>query len=357
MSRPARVHIDVAAFLHNLSIAKSYSGNALVMPVVKANAYGHGIHNLVPALKQAEAIGVSCLEEALELRELGCQQPIMLMEGFFHADELELIAKHALQTVIHQPHQVEALQKTILAKPIYVWLKINTGMNRIGFMPEQAPQVIEILQKLESIQKPIGLMTHFSDADVLDNPKTLDQIKLFNSIAASHNALKTTANSAALMAYPQTHFDWVRPGIMLYGISPFEGKVGTDFNLKPVMTLSSELIAVNQCKKGGDIGYGSNWTAEEDMPMGIVAMGYGDGYPRHAKNGTPVLINGIEVPLVGRVSMDMLAVDLRLCPNAKVGDEVILWGLGLPAEKIAAASDTIAYELLTSINPHSIRLH
>jgi len=357
MSRPAKVHIDVNAFLHNLAVAKAYAGGAVVMSVVKANAYGHGIHNLLPALRQTEAIGVSCLEEALELRELGCKQPIMLMEGFFYADELELIAKHDLQMVVHQPQQIEMLKKNVLTKPVYAWLKINTGMNRIGFAPEQVSKLIETLQNLESIQKPIGLMTHFSDADVLENPKTLKQLNNFTAVAGNHKGLKTAANSAALMSYSESHFDWVRPGIMLYGISPFEDKLGIDFNLKPVMTLSSELIAVNQCKKDETVGYGSNWIAAEDMPIGIVAMGYGDGYPRHAKNGTPVLVNGVKVPLIGRVSMDMLAVDLRTCPKAKVGDEVVLWGENLPVEKIALMSDTIAYELLTSINPASVRLH
>lgn len=356
MSRPAKVSIDVNAFLHNLNVAKQYAGSAIVMPMVKANAYGHGIEALISALKQADAIGVSCLEEALELREAGCKQTIALMEGFFHQDELPTIAHHQFEIVIHSPWQLKALKKFKTENPLQVWVKINTGMNRIGLSLKDFNQCMSDIKHISSIKKTINLMTHFSDADDSQNPKTKKQLEQFNAVTQNYSGLKSTANSAALINYPESHFDRVRPGIMLYGISPFMDKTGLELGLKPVMHLGSEIIALNHCKKGETIGYGSTWTCPESMPVGVVAMGYGDGYPRHAKRGTPVLVNGVKVPLIGRVSMDMLTVDLRQYPQGKIGDPVTLWGPDLPVEKVATCADTIAYELVCAINTSSIRL-
>ncbi len=357
MSRPFRVIVDPDAFLHNLTITKKLARNSTVLAMVKSNAYGHGIEALLPALHHVEILGVSCLEEAIELRELGCTQPIILVEGFFRTDDLELITTLNLQVVLHQPYQLQMLEQVKLTKPLVVWLKVNIGMNRLGFPVEAIDMIQTQLKKNLNVEKPINLITHFSDADNLTSNKTQKQIELFQQISMKFTGLKSLANSAALLSLNAFHLDMVRPGIMLYGVSPFPGKIGADFNLKPVMTVCSELIAVNQIKKGDAIGYGSTWVCPENMPVGVVAIGYGDGYPRHAKNGTQVLVNGIMTGLVGRVSMDMISVDLRPCSKARVGDEVVLWGQGLPIEKVAASADTIAYELLCHINTKSVRLH
>lgn len=357
MSRPAKVKIDPARFLHNLKIAKSHAKKARVMAMVKANAYGHGILPLIQVLEEADAVGVSCLEEALELRNHGCLRPIVLLEGLFKADELDIIAKMQLEVVLHQPYQLQILQEANLKTPLKIWLKINTGMNRLGFPIEQIADLLDIIQKIPAIEKPINWMSHFSDADDLSSEKTQTQLALFQNITKEHEGLKSLANSAAILSNPATHFDWVRPGIMLYGVSPFTEKPAAEFNLKPVMTLSSNLIAINHVKKGEAVGYNSTFICPEDMSVGVIAMGYGDGYPRHVQMGTPVLVNGIRAPLIGRVSMDMLTVDLRQCNTAQVGDPVILWGEGLQVEEIARSANTIAYELLCHIHTKNVRLH
>lgn len=357
MSRPTNVRIDPAAFLHNLKVVKFYAKNARIMAMVKANAYGHGILPLIQALQSVDAVGVSCLEEALELRDLGFRQPIVLLEGFFKADELDIIAEMQLEIVLHQPYQLQILQQAKLKTSLKIWLKINTGMNRLGFPIDQIADLFDAIQKIPAIEKPINWMSHFSDADDLTAKKNQQQLDLFQHITKPYDGFKSLANSAAILSNPASHFDWVRPGIMLYGVSPFTEKSAAAFNLKPVMTLSSNLIAINQVKKGEAIGYNSTFICPEDMSVGVIAMGYGDGYPRHAKTGTPVLVNGIRVPLIGRVSMDMIAVDLRQCKTAQVEDPVILWGEGLPVEEIAHSANTIAYELLCHINTKNVRLH
>lgn len=349
MSRPAKVTIDLAAARHNLQIIKQYAPQAQILAVLKANAYGHGMENVAHALQAADGFGVCCLEEALELREFGIKKPILLMEGFFHADEIPLIAKHDLQTVIHHWLQIIELKKSKIKKPLKIWLKLDSGMHRLGFLPEEYQQVYTELMASSKIEKPIVLMSHFSSSDELKNPLTTMQHECFISVTQSMIGERSLANSAAILAWPTTHNDWVRPGIMLYGISPFSNQTGLDFKLKPVMTLSSELIAIHALRKGDPVGYGAIWRCPEDMLVGVVGMGYGDGYPRNAEMGTPVLVNNKIVPLAGRVSMDMLTVDLRTQPDAKVGDPVVLWGEGLPVEKIAAYSRTIAYELVCGI--------
>lgn len=357
MSRPTRVTIDPAAFLHNLQVAKSLAKNSRVMAVVKANAYGHGIVPLLKPLEQADAVGVSCIEEAMELRKLGCQRPILLLEGFFKTEELSLISDMQFEMVLHQPYQLAALQQVSVEKPIKIWLKINTGMNRLGFPAHQLEDLLETINTVKAIAKPVNLMSHFSDADDIASGKNQAQLDLFQHIINDQVGFKSMANSAAILSNSAAHFDWVRPGLMLYGVSPFAEKTGAMFNLKPVMTLRSELIAVQPFKKGEAIGYGGTWVCAEDMPVGVVAIGYADGYPWHAKSGTPVLVDGVTVPLVGRVSMDMLTVDLRQCKDAKVGSPVVLWGEGLPVEKVALAANTIPYELLCRINTSRVRVH
>lgn len=357
--RPAQALIDLSALLHNVNIAYQRAPQSKLMAVIKADAYGHGAVTVAKALtpnlnqqskiknqKYPDGFAVCCVEEAIELREAGIQQPILLLEGFFAADELALIQHYQLQTVIHHPFQIELLQATKLDKPVYVWLKMDTGMGRLGFQPEHFPHAWKQLNQMSQLVKPIKMMTHLACADELDNPMTLQQIEQFKKITQVYQTETSIANSAGILAWQQAHADWNRMGIMLYGASPFE----QSYDLQPVMQLQSELISIKRCKKGQTVGYGATWQCEQDSIVGVVAIGYADGYPRHAPTGTPVLINGQRVPLIGRVSMDMITVDLTQLPQAKVGDKVVLWGKDLPVEEIAKHAGTISYELLTHVN-------
>lgn len=351
MSRPTYMKIDLNALKHNLERVRTLAPGCAIMAMVKANAYGHGIVRAARALSEADALGVASLEEGLILREAGVTQPICLMEGLFSIDELSLAAQQGFTLVVHHLPHVEMLEKAKVDVPFSIWLKINTGMHRLGIRPEELDEMYQRLLAAPSVKKPIGLMTHFAEADAVNHDETLQQLALFNQTAASYTGPRSLANSAAILAWPATHADWVRPGLMLYGASPFAGKTGPDHQLKPVMTLWSRLIALTFVEKGGKVGYGGTWTAPEDMIIGVVGAGYGDGYPQFAKNGTPVLVNGAECPLAGRVSMDMLTVDLRSQPHAKIGDPVVLWGEGLPVERVAQMSGTSAYEVLTRMTP------
>jgi alanine racemase len=347
--RPAYLEIDAKAFQHNLKKIKSQAPNSKILAVLKANAYGHGIANIIPHVQTADAIGVSCLEEALEIKKMGCLKSIVLMEGFLNKGELTAIQEHDFEIVIHQPEQVNYLQNANLKKPLKVWIKINTGMCRLGFAPDQFNHFYEILNQLSYIQQPITIMTHFADADDLQSPATKEQLHLFNELTQHLPNPKSLANSAGIFARPESHQDWIRPGIALYGISPFENKTGAALDLQPVMTLHSALISIQDLPKGSKIGYGGTWQCPEAMRVGVVAMGYGDGYPRHIQNHTPVLLNGKEVSIIGRVSMDMITLDLRSQPCAKIGDPVIFWGKGLPVESIAACAQTSPYELVCQV--------
>jgi alanine racemase len=347
MSRPTYITIDLGAVRHNLQRVKSLTNNKHIIAMVKANAYGHGMTRIAKALNEADALGVASLDEALSLREAGITQPIFLMEGLFYPEELAEAVKQDLTLIVHHEPQLLMLEKAKLSHPVAVWLKINTGMHRLGIALEDFPSFYERLEKCAMVKKPIGLMTHFAEADNPESKATLAQIDLFNTLTASFQNPKSLANSAGILAWPASQGDWVRPGLMLYGVSPFKNKVGLDHDLKPVMTLSSRLIAIVPVKKGGSVGYGGTWTAEKDSLIGVVGVGYGDGYPQFAQNGTPVLVNGRECPLVGRVSMDMLTVNLSDATDARIGDPVILWGRGLPVERIAECARTSPYELLT----------
>lgn len=347
--RPAIAVVDLAALRHNLAVAKARAGGARVVAVVKANGYGHGAARLLPALGAADMLGVACIEEALDLREAGAAQPILLMEGVFEASELPLCAGLGFAIVVHEPGQIRMLQQARLDRPLAVWLKINTGMNRLGFRPEEVPAALDRLQGCAAVAPGIRLMTHFASADEPSSPATREQIRRFAATAEGLGLERSFCNSAGLLAWPEAHAEWVRPGIMLYGVSPLEGRSGAEEGLRPVMTLETRLIAVREVRAGEAVGYAGTWRAEAPTRIGIAAMGYGDGYPRHAPSGTPVLVNGSEAPLAGRVSMDMLAIDLSGQPEAQVGDPVVLWGAGLPVETIAAAAGTIAYELLCGI--------
>lgn len=342
--------IDLAALRHNWQQVKMLAPKSAILAMIKANAYGHGAVQIAKTLDKTEGFGVASCEEALQLRDAGIQQSIILMTGVRTAEELKFAEKWQLDTVVHHVSQLELLQKVSLSHPITVWLKIDTGMHRLGIPLSQAESVYQALMQLASVTKPIHLMTHLADADDIQKTTTQLQINDFKKVTANFSGPKSMANSAGILAWPETHQDFVRPGIMLYGVSPLLGQIGSAHQLQPVMTLTSRLIAVNQLRRGDHVGYGGTWTCPEDMSVGVVAIGYGDGYPRHAKNGTPVLINGVICPLAGRVSMDMITVDLRPLPTAKVGDVVTLWGEGLPAELVAKSAETIAYELFCNIS-------
>jgi len=319
------------------------------MAIIKANAYGHGLLPIARALYTADAFGVATVEEAVSLREGGVPQPIVLLEGFSSTEELHLIRAYNLQSVIHEPTQIKLLERHS-GKAVTVWLKLDTGMHRLGFEPLQCTGIFHRLMACENVEQPIKLMTHLACADDLKSNTTLQQVEAFEqAVAPCKEFEQSIANSAGILGWPQTHRDWVRPGIMLYGVSPFVDQTGAGHGLQPVMTLYSHLITVKHLKKGDPVGYGASWTAPKAMPLGVVAIGYGDGYPRHAKPGTPVLVNQHITTLVGRVSMDMITVDLSNFPDAKVGDEVILWGDGLPVETVARHADTIAYDLLCGV--------
>jgi alanine racemase len=349
MSRPLIARIDTAALAHNLSVARAAAPASKCFAVVKANAYGHGLTRSARALRSTDGFAVLRVEEAVQLRSEGYTHPIVLLEGFFQADELPEIARLRLRPVIHRTDQADILVKSRLGQRIDVLLKINTGMNRLGINPKRLAETLTMLRGAAHIGS-ITLMTHFASADE-DNASVEQQLQRFQEAAQGLNLPASLANSAAILRHPQTHADWVRPGIMLYGASPFAEKTGEELGLLPVMTLESKLIGMQFVRKGEGVGYGARFVAERDMKVGIVACGYADGYPRHADTGTPILVGNQLTRTLGRVSMDMLNIDLTPVPTAHVGSPVTLWGEGLPVEQVAAACGTISYELLTALAP------
>jgi alanine racemase len=351
----ATAQIDVNALQRNLAVVRTVvPATTKVVAVVKANAYGHGLVQVAKALHDADAYAVARLEEALSLRASGIVKPIILLEGFFCADDLPVLAANNLQTAVHSIEQLDALEQTELPNPVHIWVKLDTGMHRLGVRPEDAAAFCARLARCKNVVQPFNFITHFSCADEITNPATTCQISLFNDLRASYPGAGSLASSAGILAWHDAHAEWVRPGIMLYGASPFTGKTSQDHGLDPVMTLKTTVIAVRALKKGESVGYGATWTSDRDTKIGVVAIGYGDGYPRMAPSGVPVLINGRIVPLVGRVSMDMMTIDLGTDATDKVGDDVVLWGKGLPVEQVAEAIGTIPYELMTKLTPRVI---
>ena len=341
--------INLSACRHNLSVAKKAAPESKCIAVIKANGYGHGMVEIANALNEADAFAVARIEEAITLREAGITLPVLLLEGFTSANELALAQKYQLDCVIHSEPQVQLLEQST-GEAITVVVKIDSGMHRLGFDPDDVSTSVLKLEKCDCVNKPVKFMTHFSTADDKQDDKTLHQIEAFyKSIEEFSNNEVSLANSAGILGWPQSYAAWNRPGIMLYGVSPFINSTASDHLLKPVMTLQSHLVSVKEIKEGEAIGYGGTYVCEKDMSVGIVAIGYGDGYPRHAKTGTPVLVNDKICSLLGRVSMDMICVDLSKQPDAKVNDEVILWGDGLPVEVVAEHSDTIGYDLLCGV--------
>lgn len=350
MSRPVAVELDLNALQHNVKRIRKIASKSKLLAMVKANAYGHGLIPIARALDfSVDGFGVSCSEEALYLRQAGIKQRIVLMEGLFSSAELPLLDSHQLDTVIHDRRQFSLLTRQKLEKPVNVWIKINTGMNRLGLPINDFREIWKGLKACSWINV-VCVMTHFSNADKLTEKTTSEQIKKFNKVTEGLPIEKSLANSAAILSCSDSHADWIRPGLILYGVSPFSDKCGIDHGLKPVMNLKSEIITINQLQSGDRVGYGGTWLAPNTRRVGVVAIGYGDGYPYQAGNDTPVLVNAKQVKLVGRVSMDMLTVDLQSQPEAKQGDPVILWGSSLPIEQIVMNTPMFRYELLCGIN-------
>ncbi|OIR19883.1 alanine racemase, catabolic [mine drainage metagenome] len=345
MSRPIQARIDLSALQNNLRVVRR-TASGRIMAVIKANAYGHGLLRAAAALAEAEGFAMLDVRDAVALREAGFRQTLLLLEGFFRADELPLLAEYELASVIHSPQQLAMLDAFPRRNALQVWLKVNTGMNRLGFTPEQVPAAMEKLKRHSAVRE-IVLMTHFAHAD---EPEGIaEQLERFRGVTDAYRMPRSLANSAALLRYPSTHSEWVRPGIMLYGASPFADTGAQQLGLRPVMTLSSEIISVRELKAGDRVGYAGQFRADRAMRIATVACGYADGYPRHAPTGTPILVNGQRTRTLGRVSMDMLGVDLSEVADAEVGSRVTLWGEGLPVEEVASAAGTISYELLCAL--------
>jgi alanine racemase len=349
------VHISAAALRHNLARVHALAPKSRVLAVIKADGYGHGLIETARALDAADAFAVARLDEALALRAAGVDRPMVLLEGCADVEELTLCATHALEPVLHHAQQVEALCAAHLATPITVWLKLDTGMHRLGFAPRALPGVLARLAQCAAVKSAPRFLTHFACADEADASFTREQAACFERALEGRAGERSLANSAAILRHPALHADWVRPGLMLYGVSPFAGECGAQLGLRPAMQLETRLIAVNHHPRGTAIGYGRSWICPEPMPVGVAAIGYGDGYPRHARPGTPVLVNGVRVPLIGRVSMDMITLDLRAVPLAARGDPVLLWGADLPVETIADHADTIPYTLLCGLTARVAR--
>lgn len=348
MPRPISAAIDLAALRHNLALVRRHASRSRAFAVIKANAYGHGLLRAARAMHEADGFALLELDDAVRLREAGYEQRIVLLEGFFSTRDLPVFIEHKLAAVIHSRDQIRMLKDLPAGGNLDILFKINTGMNRLGFTPADVPGAIADLQSNPAVAQ-VTLMTHFADAD--DARGVAWQLTEFERAAHGLKLPRSLANSAAILRYPETHFEWVRPGIMLYGCSPFAEETGSELGLKPAMTLASELIAVQNLKRGDTVGYGGTFTAEREMKIGVVACGYADGYPRHAPNGTPVAVDGTLTGTVGRVSMDMLCVDLNGVPDGRIGSRVVLWGASNPIENVAAAAGTVGYELMCALAP------
>jgi len=344
--RPVKAYIDLEALTSNLDQVRAFAPKAKILSVIKANAYGHGMIRVVEQLSHTDAFGVASIDEAIKLRNKGFLHRILLLEGVFSESELPLVIQHRLDFVIHSNHQLDWLINLNTPSVLNVWIKLDTGMHRLGFLPEEFLSVQQKLAKLKS-SVVVHYMSHFASADE-SIEFTQQQFEVFNELTKKVKAQKSLANSSAIQNFPASHLDWVRPGIMLYGAGEHVQK---DLNkLSPVMTLVSEITSLKWIKSGETVGYGQKWKARKPSLIAVVAIGYGDGYPRHAPAGTPVLIKGQKVPIVGRVSMDMITIDLTgFNANIEIGEPVILWGKGLSVDLIAKYAETISYELLCGV--------
>ncbi len=352
MARPTRITINKAALLHNVQRVKQWAPNKKIVAMVKANAYGCGLASVLPALDaHVDAFGVACMEEAVALRALGSQRDCVLFQGVFTSDEWPRVADLQLQCVIHQACQLEWLLACPLAQTVKIWVKVDTGMHRLGFEASEVPGVMDALNACPWVQDEIGLMSHLACADEPNHPSNGLQLEVFNQIRhPNEQRICSMANSAAIMALPEAHADVVRPGIMLYGVSPFPNQTAQALGLIPVMRFESAVSVIHHYPANARIGYGGSWMRDTPSVIGVVAVGYGDGYPRHIAPNTPVWVNGVLVPVVGRVSMDMLTIDLTDNLAVRVGDAVELWGQHVPVERIAQSAGTIPYELLCHVS-------
>ncbi len=339
--------VDLAAARHNLDVARRLAPGSKVMAAIKADGYGHGAVGLARALKSADAFAVACLEEALVLREAGIDQPVVLLEGILSSAEAEEAAAERLQVVVHDHWQLLLLD-ALGSKPVSVWIKLDSGMHRLGFPLTEAAALYRFVQSRPHWEF-CGWLTHLACADEMDNGFTRRQVAAFTSALGALPGPRSIANSAGLIGWPEARADWVRPGLMLYGASPFPDRSAADLGLKPVMRVESRLIAIHDFAEGEGIGYGQSYRCPQDMKVGVAAIGYADGVHRSLPSGSPVLVQGTRVPMIGRVSMDMITIDLRAVPKARIGDAVRIWGEGLPVEEVAARAGTLAYELLCGL--------
>jgi alanine racemase len=342
----ARIHTD--ALRHNLAHIRACAPHSKIMAVVKADGYGHGLERVAQALNGADAFGVAALSDAQRLRAAGLSQKIVLLSGFDETADLAQLRQLSVDTVVHHAFQLAMLEQDS-GSAINVWLKMDTGMHRLGFSPADYAGAYARLQSMPNVADGIVCMSHFASSDELENPQTTQQTACFDAYLPDTGADQSLANSAGVLSWPVSQRQWVRAGGALYGLTVAAGKTGRDFGLKPAMSLSTRLISIQHIRAGERIGYAGSYVCPEDMRVGVAAIGYGDGYPRNIKAGTPAVVNGCQVPIIGRVSMDLMTLDLRQLPDAQVGDEVLLWGNELPVEQIADAAGTISYELTCSI--------
>lgn len=345
VSRTAVAAIHLSALRANLERIRERSAGARIMAVVKADGYGHGLERVARALAAADAFGVAAIADGQRLRAAGHRQRIVVLSGPDEAADLAEMRRLGLDAVVHHEAQLAWIEADRDPRPLRVWLKIDTGMHRLGFAPEYAAAVLARLHAAKAVDPDVVLMTHFAASDEFDNSTTAEQIARFAAATRDLPGQHCLSNSAAVLGWPQARGDWVRAGGLLYGLSVVDGSSGGDFGFTPAMSLSTRLIAINRLQRGERVGYAGTWTCPEDMDVGVIAIGYGDGYPRRAGTGTPVLIGSQRAHIVGRVSMDLVTLDLRTAPAARIGDRVLLWGHGLPVEEIAARAGTIAYDL------------
>lgn len=357
MARANQARIDLSALRLNLNHARQLAPHSKVMCVVKANGYGHGALHVARALAPlTDALAVACIEEAIELRDGGIDVPILLLEGVFQQQELLIASQQNFWVMVDNRQQLQWLEQARLPAPVTCWLKIDTGMHRLGVAPAEATEFHQRLSYCENRTGELVTCTHFASADELDKPQTSEQLALFESTTDNLPGPRSAANSPGLLGWPASHYDWIRPGYMLYGNSPFLATHPNTTALRPVMTLISAVISVRDIATGESVGYGASWTANRPSRIATVCIGYGDGYPRLAANGTPVLISGQRAPLAGRVSMDMITVDVTELDDVNIGDEVVLWGEGLPVGEVASHCGTIGYELTTRMPARTPRV-
>ncbi|TDG12112.1 alanine racemase [Seongchinamella unica] len=357
MARANQARLNLQSLRDNLALARRLAPASRVMSVVKANGYGHGAVTVARALAPlSDALAVACIEEAMELRAAGLETPVLLLEGVFEASELAIAARENFWVTIDNRQHLGWLEEARLPAPLRCWLKVDTGMHRLGVPAAETADYHQRLAVSNNCQGDIVTCTHFASADDLGSNQTNEQLALFERATAGLSGLRSAANSPGVLGWPASHYDWIRPGYMLYGNTPFQEPHPNTNALKPVMTLCSSVISLREVAVGETVGYGASWSAQRQSRIATVSIGYGDGYPRMAANGTPVLVNGHRAPLAGRVSMDMITVDVTDLPEVNIGDEVVLWGEDLPVGEVAAHANTIGYELTTRMPSRTPRV-